>query len=68
MRPDTAGRIAQAIQLLNLDGCEDYTMRQLADASGVSSKTLSRNSDLIECLDFAVNRGGYYKCNPSDLV
>jgi predicted DNA-binding transcriptional regulator YafY len=68
MRPDTAGRIAQAIQLLNLDGCEDYTMRQLADASGVSSKTLSRNSDLIECLDFAVNRGGYYKCNPGDLV
>jgi len=67
MRPNTAGRVSQAIQLLNLDGCEDYTIQQLADASGVSRNTLSRNFDLIECLDFAVNRGGYHKCNPNNL-
>ena len=68
MRPNTAERIAQSIQLLNLDGCEDYTMRQLADASGVNRRTLSRNSDLIECIDFAINRGGYYQCNPKNLA
>ena len=68
MRPNTASRIAQAIQLLNLDGCEDYTTRQLSDASGVNRKTLSRSSDLIECIDFAINRGGYHKCNPNNLA
>ena len=68
MRPNTASRVAQAIQLLNLDGCKDYTIQQLADASGVNRRTLSRNSDLIQCLDFAINKGGYHRCNPNKLA
>ena len=68
MRQKTASQIAQAIQLLNLDGYGDYTLGQLADASGVNRKTISRNSDLIECLDFAINRGGYHRCNPNNLA
>ena len=68
MRPNTAARVAQAIQLLNLDGCEDYTTRQLADASGVNRRTLSRNSDLIECIDFAINRGDYHRCNILNII
>ncbi len=68
MRPKTASQIAQSIQMLNLDGEEDYTIRQLADASGVSRKTISRNQDLIECFDFALNKGGYYQCDPMKLA
>ncbi len=60
MKPQTASQIAQAIQLLNLDGYEDYTTRQLADASGINRKTISRNTNLIVCIDFALNRGGYH--------
>jgi len=37
MKLSTAYRIAQAIQLLKLDGFEDYTSSQLADASGVTT-------------------------------
>lgn len=68
MRPFTASRIAQAIQMFNLDGCSEYTTRQLADASGVSKKTISRNADLIECFDFALNIEGYHRCKPENLA
>lgn len=62
MKPVTVNRLAQAIQLLKLDGFKDYTNRQLADASGVSQKTISRNKELITSFDFAINRGDYKKC------
>ncbi len=68
MKPVTAERIAQAIQLLNLDGNDDHTIQQLADVSGVSRKTLSRNYDLIECLKFAVNLERYHQCRPENLA
>ena len=68
MKPATASRIAQAIQLLNLDGCDEYTTQQLADASGVNRRTISRNSDLIECFDFAINKERYHQCNPENLA
>lgn len=68
MRPNTAARVAQAIQLLNLDGYGAYTTQQLADASGISRKTLARNQDLIECFYFALNKGGYHKCDPMKLA
>ncbi len=68
MKPSTASKIAQAIQLLNLDGYGEYTTQQLADASGVNRRTLSRNSDLIECFNFALNKGGYHKCDPMKLA
>ncbi len=62
MKPATAKRIAQAIQLLKLDGFNEYTNRQLADASGVSPKTISRNKDFVTILDFSLNKGGYQRC------
>lgn len=62
MKPDTATRISQAMQLLNLDGYGDYTNRQLAAASGVSIQTINRNRDLIEMLDFSINNRGYNLC------
>lgn len=62
MKPATAMRIAQGIQLLNLDGDSEYTYRQLADVSGVNQRTLSRNRDLIEMLDFSINNRGYSLC------
>ena len=61
MKPATTKRLTQAIQLLKLDGFEDYTNRQLADASGVATKTISRNKDFVTILDFAINKGGYQK-------
>ena len=61
MKLATATRIAQAIKLLKLDGSEDYTNRQLADASGVTTKTISRNKDFVTILDFAINKEGYQK-------
>ena len=68
MKPATASRIAQAIQLLNLDGYGEYTIQQLANASGVNRRTISRNSDLIECIDFSINKGGYHQCKPNNLA
>ena len=68
MKTITAARIAQSIQLLNLDGYGEYTNRQLADASGVSTKTISRNKDLIDALDFSINRGGYHRCDMTKLA
>lgn len=68
MKSSTASRIAQVIQLLNLDGYGEYTTQQLANASGVNRRTISRYSDLIECIDFAINKGGYHQCNPNNLA
>ncbi len=62
MRADTVSRLVNSIQLLKLDGYEEYTNKQLADASGITKKTISRNSDLITMLDFALARGGYQQC------
>jgi len=61
MKPSTALQIAQAIQLLKLDDV-DYSYSQLALASGVSSKTITRNKDLITMIDFALYKGGYDIC------
>lgn len=62
MKNSTASKLAQAIQLLILDGFENYTFRQLSKASGIGVKTLQRNKDLVQMLDFAINKGGYKQC------
>jgi len=62
MRADIANRLAQSIQLLHLDGYGDYTINQLANASGISRKTISRNKEIVEMLDFALNRREYDTC------
>ena len=62
MKNDTAIRIAQALQVFKLDGQENYTLQQLADASGVSRKTLQRNHDRVDILDFVINVEDYDQC------
>ncbi len=62
MKNDTAIRIAQALQVFKLDGQENYTLQQLADASGISRKTLQRNHEMVDILDFAINIEEYDKC------
>lgn len=62
MKNDTAIRIAQALQVFKLDGQENYTLQQLADASGVSRKTLQRNHDIMDILDFVTNVEDYDQC------
>ena len=59
MKTSTAERIATAIQILHIDGYKEYTMKQLAAMSGITTKTLSRNRDLVNALDFALDREGY---------
>jgi len=62
MKDDTATRIAQALQVFKLDGQENYTIQQLADASGISRKTLQRNHDIVDILDFVTNVEDYDQC------
>ncbi len=54
MKNSIAFRVAQAIQLLHLDGHYEYTNIQLAEASMISRKTITRNKDLIVMIDFAL--------------
>lgn len=61
MKPSTAQQIAFAIHMYQLDDIE-YSSSQLASASGVSKKTITRNKDLIIMIEFALNRGGYSRC------
>lgn len=62
MKSSTALRIAQAIQIMKLDGFESYSLSQISRASGVATKTLQRNKDLITILDFILDIKGYYRC------
>ena len=62
MRPLTVSKLAQVIQMLHLDGHAEYTLRQLADASGMNRKTLSENLDMIDILEFALKRREYELC------
>jgi len=62
MKSSTAYRVAEAIQILMLDGFEKYTLAQISQASGVSIKTLRRNEDLVLMLDFALSTKRYHKC------
>ena len=62
MKNDTAIRVAQALQVLKLDGHDNYTLKQVADASGVSRRTLQRNHEMVDILDFAINTDGYNRC------
>jgi len=62
MKDMTLLRLAEAIQVLQLDGEENFTQKQLAQISGLGRKTLSRNSDLVEILSFSLNKQGYNRC------
>lgn len=62
MKAVTTLRVAEAIQLLQLDGYSDFTHSQLSNVSGISRKTLQRDPDLIQILNFALNRKEYDQC------
>jgi hypothetical protein len=55
MKALTMLKVAQSIQLLRLDGNHEFTNAQLSRVSGISSKTLQRNADLILILEFALS-------------
>jgi len=66
MKVETATKLAQAIQLLQLDSIFDYTNKQLSTVSGVALKTISRNRVIVTILDFAIFIGGCRDKQPSN--
>ena len=62
MKAFTMLRLAEAIQLLRLDGHDEFTLSQLSKTSGISTKTLQRDPDAIQIIDFALNRMEYHQC------
>jgi hypothetical protein len=62
MKTQTMLQLALSIQLLQLDGYDDFTYAQLSSVSGVSTKTIQRNAVLIQILDFALHRKEYHQC------
>lgn len=62
MKAFTMLRLAEAIQLLRLDGHDEFTLSQLSKTSGTSTKTLQRDPDAIQIIDFVLNRKEYRQC------
>ena len=62
MRTTTMQRLVQSIQLLKLDGYDKFTTKQLAQASGVSARTIERGSNIVDILTFALNPTEYDRC------
>ena len=63
MRAPTMQRLTQAIQLLWLDGYDEFKISHLSQVSGLSSRTLERNKDIIDILNFVLTNGkGYERC------
>lgn len=62
MKGSTMLRLAESIQLLKLDGFEDYSMIQLSMVSGINRKTLQRASVIITILDFALSKERFNRC------
>lgn len=58
---NTHYRIASAIQMFDIDGIS-YSNSDLARACGVTTKTITRNKDLISMIEFTLNIGGYNTC------
>lgn len=62
MKAATMLRLAEGIQLLHLDGFDEYTTAQLEKVTGINRKTLQRNAEIIEIIDFALNQKGWHRC------
>ena len=62
MKAITILRLAEGIQLLHLDGFDEYTTAQLSNATGINRKTLQRNTEIIEIIDFALSKKGWHRC------
>lgn len=62
MKPLTILKVAEAIQLLQMDGYDEYSYAQIEKTCGVSRKTLQRDPELVAIIDFAVNPKRYQLC------
>ena len=62
MKAVTMLKVAEAIQLLQLDGYDEYSDAQIAIACGISRKTLQRDPELVTIIDFAINPRRYQLC------
>ena len=62
MKAPIMTRILNAIKLLQLDGFDNFTDKQLAQASGISTRTIDRNRKIIDALKFAISYKEYEKC------
>ena len=62
MKANTATRLIQAIQLLKLDGYDNFTNKQLSQVSGVATRTIERNSKIVDILSFSLGSQGYSRC------
>jgi hypothetical protein len=62
MTAKTMHRLSEGIQLLHLDGFDKYTTAQLENATGINRKTLQRNAEIIEIIDFALSKKGWHQC------
>jgi hypothetical protein len=54
MKTQTMSQLSLAIQMLRLDGFDEFSKIQLANASGLSRKTIQHNAEIIEIIDFAL--------------
>lgn len=62
MKPKTVQRVASAIQMMYLDGITNPNESEIAKASGINRKTLSRHKQLIKAIKFALDIKSYNKC------
>ena len=62
MTAKTMHRLSEGIQLLHLDGFDEYTVGQLAHVTGINRKTLQRNAQIIEIIDFALSKKDWHRC------
>lgn len=59
MKFELAYKLAQGIELLQLDGDHYYTNQALANTVGVSTSTIKRNREIIKVLDIALQLAEY---------
>ena len=60
MRLNTAIKLAQGMQLFELDGIKNYTIKDLASITGVSAKTIGRQEDIINIINIALDIDAVY--------
>jgi hypothetical protein len=63
MKTSTANRLAMGIHMFKLDGVDTYTHGDLAKATGVSKSTIKQNRQILEIIDFAINKERYQVWN-----
>lgn len=55
LRSDNLHRLMQTIQMLNLDGYTNPSLKQIADCSSMGIATVKRNTDTIDIIKYAIS-------------